>query len=894
MIAISSYDTSSAIAGSVTLSPGTGPDGRDELLYTAPASAVGTDTFYYTIVDATGRASVGKVTVNLEVDNALKGYWPLNETTGIDAIDFSIFANDGLAENGLSFDNDSVAGHFDGAIDLNGIDQHIAIEDINLNSNTITISAWIKLPAAPNPWSGIVFNRNSGAAGLNFASSSELRYHWNGGNYSWGSGLNVPLNTWTFVALVIEPEKAVIYMNSGGNTSLSAHYGTHDPEGFKGTTYIGWDRTSDSRHLKASVDDVRIYNYAMNIAQIKDLIAGGRAESPIPFDNTDNVTLMTKLSWSMGANAVQNDVYLGTDYAEVASADPNSIEFKSRQTENVYEPTLSAETDYFWRVDQIDSLGNITVGTVWKLTTGNGTGAITRQVWEDLVGAYVYELTDYQAYPDSPDIEDELTTFEAPSDWAENYGTRVHGFLVPKVSGNYTFWIASDGRSELWLSTNTDPDNAVKIAEVSGINAWTLSQQWNKYPVQKSATQKLYAGKVYYIMALQKESGGWDNLAVAWQGGNLSQQVIKGEYLMPYSEKYVWGPSFETDPLILYDALEGTGYGATIAGKANARDDGEVIYSKLAGPDWLSISPEGLLAGVPANDDVGTNYFVVAAEDSEGISNTAELSINVLNALTGELGFDDLAEFIDHWLEDGCVDTPLCSGADLTGDGSVDLNDYSAFASMWLINYGYGGLISHWPFDADASDATGDNHAELVGAGVTTSPGQYKVGSGAVSFDGINDYVTVDSICEDIAGKNITIAMWIKSDITDENKFVAAINFDNGQGNRLLIGQKASEPELTVYDNGWQNSGVTVFDGSWHHVAFSLSDSADEALLFVDGKLRKIYSTTTSIQADDIFSLGQEYDENLEPGDFFNGLIDDLRVYDRILADGKIRELIGL
>ncbi|MCK4998882.1 MAG: hypothetical protein KAS23_05075, partial [Anaerohalosphaera sp.] len=547
IIAFSSFDASTSLGGLLSLSAGTGPDGRDELLYIAPGNAVGTDVFYYTIVDATGRTSVGKVTVNLDVNGALKGYWPLDETSGLNAEDMSIFEHDGLAENGLSFSTDSVSGRFDGAIDLDGVDQHIAINDLNLYSNTVTISAWVKVPSNPAGWSGIVFNRATDAAGISFGAATELRYHWNGGNWGWGSGLSVPLDTWTFVAIVVEPTKAVIYMNSGGTTRSAAHYGTHEPEAFKGTTYIGWDSSSSSRHMRGSVDDVRIYNYAMSLAQINDLVAGGRAESPSPFDNAGNITLTTKLSWAMGAGAAENDVYFGTNESVVANADVNSDEYMGRQTQTEYEPTLLTNTNYFWRIDQVDTQGSVTIGTVWDFSTSDGTGSITRQVWQDVYGAYVYELTNNDAYPDSPDIVDEITSFEAPTDWADSYGTRIHGFLAPKVSGNYTFWIASDDRSELWLSSNTDPDNAVKIAEVSGIiNAWTEPRQWDKHASQRSNSIKLTAGKAYYIMALQKEGNGGDNLSVAWQGGGITQQVITGQYLMPYSDKYVWGPSFES------------------------------------------------------------------------------------------------------------------------------------------------------------------------------------------------------------------------------------------------------------------------------------------------------------------------------------------------------------
>ena len=111
-------------------------------------------------------------------------------------------------------------------------------------------------------------------------------------------------------------------------------------------------------------------------------------------------------------------------------------------------------------------------------------------------------------------------------DWADNYGARIRGLLYPPANGAYTFWIASDDNSELWLSTNSRPENATLIASVPG---WTNPRQWTLYPSQQSAPVVLQSNQIYYIMALHKEGGGGDNLAVAWQGPGISQSVIAGQ-----------------------------------------------------------------------------------------------------------------------------------------------------------------------------------------------------------------------------------------------------------------------------------------------------------------------------------------------------------------------------
>ncbi|MCP3668147.1 MAG: hypothetical protein GY696_37615 [Gammaproteobacteria bacterium] len=163
-------------------------------------------------------------------------------------------------------------------------------------------------------------------------------------------------------------------------------------------------------------------------------------------------------------------------------------------------------------------------------STSSPTGTITRQVWTGISGTTLSLLTDNANYPDNPTITDELTSFEASTDWADNYGTRIAGYLTPETTGTYTFWIASDDNGELWLSTDSSPSNKQRIAYVPG---WTASREWDWFSEQRSVEITLTAGQRYYIEALQKEHGGGDNLAVAWQQPGGSQEVISGEYLSP-------------------------------------------------------------------------------------------------------------------------------------------------------------------------------------------------------------------------------------------------------------------------------------------------------------------------------------------------------------------------
>jgi hypothetical protein len=167
------------------------------------------------------------------------------------------------------------------------------------------------------------------------------------------------------------------------------------------------------------------------------------------------------------------------------------------------------------------------------LAQSNG---VLREVYYNIGGGTIAALTSSPAFPNSPSEEFVENAFEAPSNFADNYGQRMRALLVPTVTGSYVFWIASDDNSVLYLSTDETPARKVQIAAETG---WTSSREWNKDAGQRSAPITLTNGFRYYIEALQAEGGGGDNLAVTWQRPGDPAPAngappIPGSYLVPY------------------------------------------------------------------------------------------------------------------------------------------------------------------------------------------------------------------------------------------------------------------------------------------------------------------------------------------------------------------------
>lgn len=158
--------------------------------------------------------------------------------------------------------------------------------------------------------------------------------------------------------------------------------------------------------------------------------------------------------------------------------------------------------------------------------------SLLREVWYGVDGNSVADLTSHPDYPSAPAEFSYITLFEGPVNIAERYGTRIRGYLIPPQTGNYTFWIASDNSSQLWLSTNELPANKRLLATVQ---SYTGSREWTREPNQQSAPVSLVAGQRYYVEVLHVEGTGGDNIAVGWQwpDGTLNRPITS-EYLAPW------------------------------------------------------------------------------------------------------------------------------------------------------------------------------------------------------------------------------------------------------------------------------------------------------------------------------------------------------------------------
>jgi hypothetical protein len=112
------------------------------------------------------------------------------------------------------------------------------------------------------------------------------------------------------------------------------------------------------------------------------------------------------------------------------------------------------------------------------------------------------------------------------ADVQNTFSQVVFGYIVPKVSGTYHFYIATDDNSELYLSTDDNPANSRLIAseaDWTGVRNYTDDADTHNWSTTLFPQGfQMNAGEFYYVEAIMQEGGGGDNLAVAWETSGVA------------------------------------------------------------------------------------------------------------------------------------------------------------------------------------------------------------------------------------------------------------------------------------------------------------------------------------------------------------------------------------
>jgi len=143
---------------------------------------------------------------------------------------------------------------------------YVQIPDMNLTLPSFTMTAWVKPNGVQPDYTGIYFN-DEDSYGMNFTVGNQLGFHHQGaGSAAWGwqSGAVVPSDEWSYVALVVEPNKATVYLNGIPYVREL----TLEPavlRAMKIGSYKGWS----SRNFNGEIDEVTLWDRALSTTELR-------------------------------------------------------------------------------------------------------------------------------------------------------------------------------------------------------------------------------------------------------------------------------------------------------------------------------------------------------------------------------------------------------------------------------------------------------------------------------------------------------------------------------------------------------------------------------------------------------------------------------------------------
>jgi hypothetical protein len=220
-----------------------------------------------------------------------------------------------------------------------------------------------------------------------------------------------------------------------------------------------------------------------------------------------------------------------------------------------------------------------------------------------------------------------------------------------------------------------------------------------------------------------------------------------------------------------------------------------------------------------------------------------------------------------------------------------------------------GALVGHWTFDEASSgtattvlDSSGNNRSGTATGGVTYTAG--KVGTGALSFDGSTGYVRIlnsHNTALDMAGPQYTVAWWAKVDQVNGG-LNTMIGNDDGQdyADGILLYTSLTSGSIYTAQNSHSNGTQTVYTGynfspsnlgKWVQFALTYDNTTHERNFYVNGALYGTFPTSYDAgtnQSTDLY-FGRYTVNN---SGYFNGSLDDVRIYDNALTASEIAQLV--
>lgn len=471
----------------------------------------------------------------------------------------------------------------------------------------------------------------------------------------------------------------------------------------------------------------------------------------------------------------------------------------------------------------------------------------------------------------------------------------------------------------------------------------------NPRPDGLSAYTRFWVDDMYMVGSLQAQAHkslgdpNYINNGVTQLLGYIEEvedlQQPNGLFHHAYNSPYFWGrgngwaAAAMTETLLTIppdhpkrDQLM-SAYQRMMAGLLNCQDQTGMWYQVLDLPDdpnnWLETSCSGmfvfaLATGVQQGWLTGDEYSNAAIDGWTALEDYVDRNGQVREVCVGTGKGSSVQHYFDRprrladfhgqagviWAATAMVRSELIVDGDFDHNGSVNIIDFARFAQHWGLTTRTGPArepcepAGHWPLDETEGAVAHDlspNAAHGAASGIDWQPqGKFDA---AADFD--SEFDRIEIPISAASASRGTISLWCKLHPDPQptrHVYLFGHSTSPYYSNRIQLytnnGDRALD--LGLGDSHAIATGLqTLLPQTWHHIALTWDDGSYS--VFVDGILKTegTYTALTSLNSTaDIGNDGRL--DGSQRHEAFNGLIDDVQLYDYPLAAPEMGYLAGL
>ncbi len=826
-----------------------------------------------------------------ETGTAPVGYWKLDEGYGTTANDSSSYNNDGTLTN-MSTIGTSTAwttGKVKGALQFDGVDDYINVGNVNRTVNSV--SFWLNAKSLTKDiidFDGGTHYLTVSNGTLSATGFTSPSIYVNG-----KTGTKIQANNWYYITVT----------TATGFTASNLKLGMQ-------TTY--W---------QGSLDEVKIFNYALSAAQIKTeynrgvsvMLAGdsqAAAEGLLAWWKMDESTT----DWDGAGDRVNdysgngnNGTAVGNAAAAVSGKYGNAGTFDG--------------TDDYVTVPSGATLAGKTQATVsaWVYADDFGVTSCvyceqTSTVGNDRLGLYVdtnakVNLVYRDSSQDPAGTATTLTGNTALSAATWYYVTGVYDADIDRqviyINGT------EDKKATASVSgLGSSVANAIRIGDLNGSNEWDgYIDDLKVYSIARTPDQIMQdylTGPGPIASYNFEEKSGLTVNDISGQGNNgtitagSSKGFVKGKIGRAYdfdgaNTKIDTGSDFigaSAATISAWIYLDSYGEGAAGSKRGRIMDNGKLYFTV---DDWSSYN---LLQFCSNGGDTcvfsdinsiltGQWYHIVVTRSSATTNNTNFYVNGVLSGTPNSSSGTPTAGTTNVIIGNN-------NAMSTTFDGRIDdLKVYNYILTPWQISQEYNGgkPMAHWSFDegqgttayntfATSTNALAGTLTNMSTTGTSTAWVTGKMGKGLL-FDGSNDTVAVTDTTNsglDIASAG-SMSAWIRPNNVSGNKYI----IDKAENTAYAL--RLTGSALTGYFGNSSCSGGVVKANQWQHVAAAWDGAKIRCYLNGTEVNKTNYSTVLTAQNTSLY-IGSDGGA----ASWFNGLIDEPKVYQYALSPVQIKK----